>query len=84
MAEAKDEYKGGDNGWEKLIEEKESRVTEKLVQLGHHLQHSGGDLTIVGNFLKAPGRCVLGLSTAGESSGCGQSPENIIIDNSFS
>ena len=39
MAESKDEDEGGDNGREELVEEEESRVAEKLVQLCHHLRH---------------------------------------------
>ena len=49
MAESKDEDKGGDNGREELVEEEESRVAEKLVQLCHHLQQIG-DITVVGFF----------------------------------
>ena len=49
MTESKDENEGGDNGGEELVEEEESRVAEKLVQLCHHLQHIG-DVTVVGFF----------------------------------
>ena len=49
MAESKDEDEGGDNRGEELVEEEESRVTEKLVQLCHHLQQIG-DVTVVGFF----------------------------------
>ena len=49
MAESKDEDKGGHNGREELVEEEESRVAEKLVQLRHHLQRIR-DMTVVGFF----------------------------------
>ena len=86
MTESKDEDEGSDNGWEELVQEKESRVTEKLVQLCHHLRRVWW-FKYLGlfdfDFLKRPGRCVLVPSTVGGSNGCEQSPENILDSKLF-